>query len=294
MPVNGKFISISFRSLSIYFRGLLLFLVPTISLASELPKRIVSINVCADQLVATLVEQERIISLSYLSRDPNSSWLGSLTEKIHINHGTAEEIISLNPDLVVTGAFGFRPTVSILKRLGYRVLELPFAKTIDDISTNLNLLTNAVGNNKKTNALIDRFYEETKKVPISTTEVLPLFVNYETNGWISRDDSLPNHIAQRVGFNTIGRQYEVRTSHKIDLEALLILGPDLINIGYQWNESPALVSEYMQHPALEELLRRTKQINVPDPYWLCGSLKTQDAILILKQAREELFSNRKN
>tara|TARA_Y100000817_G_scaffold37251_1_gene25646 strand:+ start:5115 stop:5786 length:672 start_codon:yes stop_codon:yes gene_type:complete len=223
-----------------------------------------------------------------LANDPYSSWLGTFVDGLVLNHGTAEEVIALSPDLVVTTSFGFRPTISILKKLGYPVLELPIAKNLDDVSTNLVLLASAIGDNEITQAVIGQFNREVSSQTVPLNSQLPLFVSYEANGWTMGENSLTNNVAQMAGFETIGSRLDFSGGLKVDLEKLLTIKPDLIELGYQWSEAPALVSQNLWHPALQELLKRTTLINIPDALWLCGSPKTLDALHILQQAREAL------
>ena len=288
MPVNRERTSTFSRMLLAYCSGLLLLGAATNILASNGPQRIVSINVCTDQLLAILVDKERIVSLSHLAGDPHSSWLGPFADGLPLNHGTAEEVIALDPDLIVTAPFSFRPTISILKKLGYTVLELPIAKNLNEISANLTLLASAVGKNEQTQTAIELF---NKKIASETTTPnlpLPLFVSYEANGWTMGKNSLINNVAQKAGFETIGARLNFSGGRRVDLEKLLTLEPELIELGHQWNESPALVSEAMWHPALQELLKRTMLINIPDSLWLCGSTKTIDVLHILQRALDDL------
>ena len=54
-------------------------------------QRIVSINLCADQLLLMLAERDRIASLSFLADDERSSLLADEVGAIHTNRGGAEE-----------------------------------------------------------------------------------------------------------------------------------------------------------------------------------------------------------
>ena len=288
MPVNGERTSTFSRLLLACCSGLFLLGSATTILASNGPQRIVSINVCTDQLIATLVDKERIVSLSHLAGDPHSSWLGPFADGLPLNHGTAEEVIALDPDLIVTAPFSFRPTISILKKLGYTVLELPIAKNFHEISANLTLLANAVGESEQTRTVIELFNKKITSETAHPNSSLPLFVRYEANGWAMGKNSLINNVARKAGFETIGTRLNFSGGRRVDLEKLLTLEPELIELGHQWNESPALVSETMWHPALQELLKRTMLINVPDSLWLCGSTKTIDVLRILQRALEAL------
>ena len=94
--------------------GLIFSVCTAIALEVDKPQRIVSTNICTDQLLIKLVDQKRIASLSHLASDPHSSWIATEASTLHLNRGTAEEVISLNPDLIITSTFSFRPTLSIL------------------------------------------------------------------------------------------------------------------------------------------------------------------------------------
>ena len=84
------------------------------------PQRIVSINLCADELVLRLADPRNIASVTWLSRNPDSSNVAQLAAQVPINHGLAEEIIPLDPDLVIAGIYTARTAVALLKRAAFR------------------------------------------------------------------------------------------------------------------------------------------------------------------------------
>jgi iron complex transport system substrate-binding protein len=63
--------------------------------AAAVPRRIVSLNLCADELVSRLADRASVASVTWLSRDPTSSNVSDLAAQVPINHGLAEEIIPL-------------------------------------------------------------------------------------------------------------------------------------------------------------------------------------------------------
>ena len=256
--------------------------------AADKPQRIVSINVCTDQLLLTLVERERIVSLSHLTADPYSSWVGSEADGLYSNRGTAEEVIALDPDLVLAAPFGFRPTVTILERLGYSVVELPMATSLDDIAANLRALADAVGERERANAVIAKFDAEIEHQTYRVTGPRPLFVSYEADGWMTGSDSLVADVARTAGFEPLGERLGFSGGRRVSLEELLLLEPQLMDLGHPWDEPPALVSETMRHPAMRALLEQTTLIEVPDPLWICGSVRTLEALAILRRARDDL------
>ena len=83
--------------------------------AQTRPQRIVSMNLCTDELLMRLVDPSRIASVTYLSQQSVNAPLGldSIASKLKINHGLAEEILMQKPDLVLApigGNFTMDPT----------------------------------------------------------------------------------------------------------------------------------------------------------------------------------------
>src|SRR4051794_41669818 len=75
------------------------------------PQRVVSINLCVDELVLRLADRRNIASISWLSLDPKNSNVAALAREFPINHGVAEEIVPLKPDLVIAGMYTARGAV---------------------------------------------------------------------------------------------------------------------------------------------------------------------------------------
>ncbi|MGB8274796.1 MAG: ABC transporter substrate-binding protein, partial [Alphaproteobacteria bacterium] len=109
------------------------------------PRRIASINLCADQLVLRLADRERIVSVSSLARDPRISNTAAEAGSVPVNRRSAEEIVRLAPDLVVSGRFGPRKTNEALRRLGIPVFELDVAESIADVRRTIRELAAALG-----------------------------------------------------------------------------------------------------------------------------------------------------
>ena len=106
-------------------------------IANGKPNRVISINLCTDQLVLQLLDRDRIASVTYLAADPTISYSANRAVGLVKNHGLAEEVVALNPDLILAGAFTSRPTTSLLKKLGYRVIEFKMAGSFETLRQNI-------------------------------------------------------------------------------------------------------------------------------------------------------------
>ena len=82
--------------------------------AADLP-RVVSMNLCTDQMVLLLADPDQITSLSRLARDPRSSSLAQEASAHPQNAGGAEEIYLSAPDLVLAGQYSDKATLAMLR-----------------------------------------------------------------------------------------------------------------------------------------------------------------------------------
>ena len=62
-----------------------------------------------------------------------------------VNHGLAEEIFLMKPDLILAGTFTSRATVNLLKRLGFRVEEFAPERSLSDIRASLRRMGALLG-----------------------------------------------------------------------------------------------------------------------------------------------------
>jgi iron complex transport system substrate-binding protein len=53
----------------------------------------VSLNLCSDELVLRLANRENVASVTWLSRDPDSSNVADPAAQVPVNHGLAEAAI---------------------------------------------------------------------------------------------------------------------------------------------------------------------------------------------------------
>src|SRR5690606_31042246 len=69
--------------------------------AESAPQRVVSMNLCTDQIAMLLAAEGQLISVSDLAADPRMSSMADKAAAYHENHGRAEEIYLMRPDLVI-------------------------------------------------------------------------------------------------------------------------------------------------------------------------------------------------
>src|SRR5882757_8867366 len=95
------------------------------------PQRIMSLKICTDELLLDLVPSSRIASVTFLSREKAGLKFWPQAAHIPVNHGSAEEILSTHPDLILTDPFMPPSLRPLLAKTGAKVIEVPPAENFD-------------------------------------------------------------------------------------------------------------------------------------------------------------------
>lgn len=248
------------------------------------PQRIVSLNLCTDQLLLLLVEPERVAALTRLAADPRASASADAASGLPAIAGTAEEVFALKPDLVLAGSFTTRPTVGMLRRLGTPVVEIDPETSLEDIRENILLVGEAVGEPVRAAEIVAAFDEELARIRGPEGAPNGVFADIQVNGWVSGGGTLTADVARAAGFESLGEALGFDGAAQVSLEQLIVASPDALAVAHNWYETPVLAAERYEHPALAHLLETSAVATVSDSLWACGGPFTLEAIRRISEA----------
>lgn len=255
----------------------------TSAAAAVSPQRVVSMNVCTDQLAMLVAGERQLYSVSYLASEPSASVLASDAGKYVVNHGLAEEIFLMSPDLVIAGTYTTRTTVNLLRRLGFRVEEFAPASSFDDIREHITRMGELLGRQDKAAELIAGMDAELATLsarPASHKTVALYYANNYTSG----SGTLVDETVKAAGLVNIADTMGLQGTAKLPLEMLVLENPDLVVTSEGEYAAPALAEQGYVHPAFEALVAGRKAINVPAKYTICGAPFTLEAARIMQDA----------
>lgn len=242
------------------------------------PSRVVSMNLCTDQLAMLMAADGQLHSVSYLASDPSSAVMADVATSYAVNHGLAEEIFIMKPDLVLAGTFTSRATVAMLDRLGFRVEVFPPAYTFSEIREQIRRMGALLGRETRAEELVDEFDRRLAAAVPPAHVKRPLAALYYANGYTSGAGTLAAAVVEAAGFENLGTRLGLSGTVRVPLETLVMAAPDLV-IGDLANaEDSARAFDPFRHPALRLVLAGRGLTSVPDKYWVCGAPFTAEAV----------------
>lgn len=253
------------------------------------PRRIVSLNLCTDQLLVQLVARERIAAVTFLATDKSLSASAKELQGLAQIQGSAEEVLALEPDLVIAGEYGTGPAIELLRRLGQKVLTVPLASDFATLRANLRLIAKATGDKPRGEALIKEFDDRLAGAR-STVTSRPTALSYEVQSLASGADSLIDAALDAAGYRNMARDLDLGRGGRLPLEELVSAPPDLIVLANAPDDFKTVLADNLRHPAFVQLLQRRPHVHLPMPYWMCATPKIAEAVEILAAMKSTGFA----
>ena len=234
--------------------------------AAAAPQRVVSMNLCSDQLAMMLAAPGQLISVTRLAQDPRLSPMAGQAAAFRANTGRAEEIYLMRPDLVIAGTYTPPATVAMLRRLGLRVEILPPAENFDAIRTEITRMGTLLGRKDAARALLARF--DADLAAARSPDDRGRAALYYANGFTSGPDTLAGAILDAAGYANIAAGHGIAATTPLPLELLVMAHPDQLITGAKW-PGQSQGEAILDHPALAAAA--PAKVRLTDPHWTCGT-----------------------
>ena len=250
-------------------------------LAAEAPTRVVSMNLCTDQLAMMLAGPGQLISISRIARDPVSSAMAAEAVKYPVNSGRAEEIFAQNPDLVLGGTYTDPFAVQMLRDLGVEVVQFPIVSHLEDIPGVVRQMGTLLGRVGTAEVLALEVESRLANAQLVSGDA-PQAAFFFANGYSLGAGTLSHDIISTAGFENLAESLGRSGGGRLSLEELLMNRPDVLVTGTPY-PATSRSEEIMAHPALEGIPRV-----LSGPEWVCGTPLALNALDQMEALREEL------
>ncbi len=257
------------------------------------PQRIVSLNLCVDQILVDLVPPERIAAVTHLAADASVSAAPEKLARFSATRGAAEDVLARDPDLIIAGVYTTPATVDLLRRLGRRIVVVPLPDTIAGIRDLIGMIAGAVEEPAAGRSLIaamDARLAATRPGTLRATAARPSALIYQVNNYVTGGGSLFDEALDRAGFRNAGRDVIRLASGRTSLEFIIATPPDVIVLASQPDAYASVVGDNLRHPALTQRLAQTPNIVLPWSLSLCGTHHIATAVETLAAARKAVLA----
>jgi iron complex transport system substrate-binding protein len=240
------------------------------------PSRIISLNLCADELVLRLVPAHRIQAVSFLARDPDLSSVTRQAAKVRAIHGSVEDILPLSPDLVIIGRWSTPATRRFLRAKRAPLLEVDTPQSIDAALALTRNVAHALGEAAKGEALV----REMEAARLAPRQGPPLLVAvFGPNGYSAGTDGLATDVVRAAGLRNLGGEIGLDPAGRLSLEAIVWHRPDVVLVSDRPKSGRSRADQIVQHPALA---RATRTVTLTDASWSCPGPQLAMALRRLK------------
>lgn len=217
-------------------------------------ERIVSAFLCTDEYVFRLVPRSRIAGLSYLSADthPVVSTIAGQVKGIPLIRASAEQVLALHPDLVVTYENTNVRQTQLLRAAGVRVLEVPWAQSLADVRRITKMLGKKLGMPARAETLLKQMDSELAIARAAAPRPAVRTLVYEPNGYAT-GGGVTDEILSAAGLQNIGTGGHLTRAGTLPVENVLTLAPELLILNGENEREPARADLVLRHPALRAL-----------------------------------------
>jgi iron complex transport system substrate-binding protein len=244
--------------------------------ADSLPT-VASTNLCADLLLLQIADPTQIISVSRASHNPQLSPLAASAVRYPANRGSVEEMLALNPDVVlVYSGWQGQHHAELLAKQGIEVIALPYPKNWDDALTTAHQLAERLGRSAATEAKIAAIAQRMEA--LTAAQRYPFNLLYlRANGGTAGAKTYVDDVLQRLHLRNAAAQAGISGWGHWPLERLVQTPPEVLLLGYFEQNQAGSSGGYGQHPLVQRLLARLPSVRIAGTAWGCGGLEMVEA-----------------
>lgn len=280
-PARARHLLLAVRALAITLAGVVM---ADARPATAKPARIVSLNMCTDELVLRLASPERIASVTWLARDPRSANMAGVAAAVPVNHGLAEEVLAFRPDLIVAGLYTTRTTVALLRRAGLPVHEFGVPQSIAEMRAQITEMSALLGEEERGARLIADIDARLVRLARVSHAERPRAIVLRPNAFTVGRGSLVDEILTLAGVDNLAAELGIESYGQIPLESVALGGAELLILNDTPDGPPSLANEILHHPLIRALATRLRLVALPSRLWTCAGPDVLDAAELLAEA----------
>ncbi len=251
--------------------------------SAQAPMRVVSVNLCADQLVLALADPAQIASLGPFARDPSLSFMARAAEKYPSHRGSAEEMIELKADLVLLGSFDSRYARAVLEHRKIPFMLLEPWRDLAQGAQQIRDVGQALGHPARGESLIAKIDEALVRLQKSLSPRPATALILHRRGY-AMQSGVAADLLRLAGLHNAAADLGLAESGVLPMERIVAQPPDFLVVARQISTPADQGEAVLAHRALLRLFPAHKRLEMPDRLSICAGPSTP--ALIEKLAAE--------
>lgn len=228
------------------------------------PRRVLSLNLCADQYLIALADPGQIVGLTRYARDPAMSFAAREAGRFPVTSGRAEDVAMTRPDLVIASPWRMTPTFRDAEGRPIATLDLPPADSYVQIVDQVRTVARALGHPERGEALIARMDAELKGVRPARRRTVAAY--YQRRGYLTGTGTLVDDIMKRLGVTNLASVLDRPVLSRLSLEQMVVAHPDMLIVESSSDKTVDRGTELLHHPAIAGIPR----LRIPEAATVCG------------------------
>src|SRR5262245_31438415 len=196
-------------------------LLPLLARAAA-PPRIVSINPCIDAVLMQVARPEQILAISHYSQDPAATTIPlEVAKRFRITSGTAEEVVALAPDLVMSGPHVAPSTIFALERMHVRIRKYRVPESVEESEKQIREIAAAVAAPERADGLIASINAAIAAArPRGDERRIPALI-WQGGGMVPGTGTLADQLLNLTGYENYSARYGLAKWDVLPLEYLI-------------------------------------------------------------------------
>jgi iron complex transport system substrate-binding protein len=254
-------------------------LVPPVE-ASAAPRRIVSLDLCADQLLIALADRGQVAALTEWARDPDLSAVAAQARGWPFTRRSAEEVMALRPDIVIGAPFRTRAAIAPLRLPAAAMIDLPMQNDVAGIERAIATVAAAVGHPERGRRLIT-----TMRAGLAAIGRPPgrgrVAAYYQRQGYLTGTGTLVDDMMTRVGLVNLARRLGRPALSTLSLEEMALARPAFLVMEADTRTAADRGAAALSHPVLAAAVPPGRRLYIPQALTVCGGPAYVRAVALL-------------
>jgi iron complex transport system substrate-binding protein len=246
--------------------------------AEEVPRRLISLNMCTDQLLLDMVEPARILGLSPYAGDSLRSWAAEKAAGLPRLSGTAEEVVMLRPDLVLLSRGMKRETLEIIRRQGIADAAFEDVRSLAEAKTQILAFGARVGEVAAAQARVEAIDAALAELRGRVTQTGLRVLVLARRGWVSGRQTLTGDLLAQAGLDNAAAEAGIAAGGFVTLETIVALRPDAILVAREDASGEDQGAALLLHPAIAALFPPERRLYLSEKLTVCGGPMLAEAI----------------